>query len=1129
MSLPVRELLANFLQKRHDTVMKRMLALAADQPDLDELRQAVQQGDYQHSIGTLLQLLAHNIADPNDNRCFDYAEKRAQERFRQRVPAYQMVRLVALHRRIVHKMIQRHFADEPGMVRQMHEIIDGQFSQLQLTFSSTYENLRDQQWRASETKYHALFENASEAILSFRPGEGRIIEMNAQTLRLLGRDRPELLDTPFADLFTPEHRDQAQWLIDHQAGTANIRVEDMVVRRADGLAIPVSLSCNWTQVSGDGVAQVIMRDITQLRQMQRELRDYADQLEARVTERTNELQASEERYRELFLQEQRRAQHLSLVNAVGRCGLENISGSARSATSGHDGGADQFLHQAILAVQSHFPDCDATFYLCHSAYESLLGNRIRHGDESELEDAVPLAFPDAHCDDLVVIAQAGGRGLTPPPGSKLPLDAGLPGLAARHGEMLLIEANAAQDERYRRSPGVHRDSEAQICVPVFIETVMTGVMELCSDTSGAFDSHDAGALQTVAGIIAGHLQSSRVFREMRELSEFHQTLTNTMLHSLLITSRDGLIRVVNRRLCQTLRTSREAIINKPLEHVLGAAAVQKHDLYEVQRQVRSLGVPWELQDVHVRVSPGDGPDYTVIFDLRFFRIFFRGEAQVVLLMINVTQRWRRENQMQMMNEMGRLFQSSLDVDTVLHTVLTCITAGPALGFNRAFVFLRDDNTDWFRGATALGPSSVEEANRIWWELSQSEMSLQDILDASPKSATLTPLQQRVSAITFALDNPVLPALARAVFETRAVRVTPEEMFIDAEQIFSAELAPDKAQRTEEYRREYLMVRELFTARQTAIAPLVAKDRVIGVVIADNLYSDTPVEAGDLQLLDTLARQAGLALDNARAYEQLQKAQKDLLAADRLVVIGELAARVSHEIRNPLATIGGWARNLTRKADNPAEVQRKAGIITDEVKRLEELLTDVLGMSRARPLNLEPNQINEIIERALMLAEADIKANNVRVDRQLDGDLPITLVDRNRLLQALLNIIRNGAQAMSGKGEGVLRIATRLTRPSEDVLLAHPDTPAMVDIEIRDEGKGISQQALKQIFDPFFSTKLSGSGLGLSVTRRIVQDHGGEIEVNSEPDHGTAFVLRLPFRPVSVSVPDSTQREHSQPV
>jgi signal transduction histidine kinase len=431
---------------------------------------------------------------------------------------------------------------------------------------------------------------------------------------------------------------------------------------------------------------------------------------------------------------------------------------------------------------------------------------------------------------------------------------------------------------------------------------------------------------------------------------------------------------------------------------------------------------------------------------------------------------------------------------------------------------------------ALGPSSLEEASRIWWELSQREMSVQDILDEAPLTTPLTPLQDRVFGMELDLDNPALPALSKAVRESRAFSVTPADMFADPELIFRPQESWNSApvRRGDEYRREYLMARELFSARECAIAPLISKARVVGVVIADNLYSSTPIEEADLQLLDTLARQAGLAIDNARTYEALQKAQKDLLAADRLVVIGELAARISHEIRNPLATIGGWARNLLRKPDNPSEVQRKAGIIVDEVKRLEELLTDVLGIARARPLNLEPHRINEIVERALMLAEADIRASKVEIHKQLDDALPLTRVDRSRLLQALLNIIRNGAQSMSGKEDGVLRICTRFNQPSQLLLNEKPDAKSWIDIEVRDEGKGISEQALKQVFDPFFSTKLSGSGLGLSVTRRIVQDHGGEIEVESEPGQGTSFVLRLPYKPIS-DAQEQTQIGESQAV
>ena len=178
--------------------------------------------------------------------------------------------------------------------------------------------------------------------------------------------------------------------------------------------------------------------------------------------------------------------------------------------------------------------------------------------------------------------------------------------------------------------------------------------------------------------------------------------------------------------------------------------------------------------------------------------------------------------------------------------------------------------------------------------------------------------------------------------------------------------------------------------------------------------------------------------------------------------------------------------------------RKARVIVSEVARLEELLTDLLDMARTRPLQLAPESINEIAEHALLLAEADIRVYNVQVERDFAPDLPLLRVDRARLLQAFLNTVRNGAQAMPDGG--TLRVATRLTQIGDIESL---------EIEIADSGIGISQRALKQVFDPFFSTKVSGSGLGLAVTRRIIQDHGGQIDVHSEENQGTTFVFILP--------------------
>ena len=1119
MSLPVRELLSGYLQKRHDATLRRLMTQVQSAPDLDELRALSHSHAYQQSVGTLMMLLIRNITDPSDRRAFDYFSQRASDRFRQNIPAVQMLRVIALHRQILHKMVVRQFADEPDVARRMIEIIDEQSAALELTLTNSYQSQRDERWRVSETKYFALFENASEAILSFRPGEGLIIEANMQCARLLACERKALLDTPFVELFTPESREQAQWLVEHEAGTTNVRVEDMTLLRSDGTTVPVSLSCNWSQIEGlGGVAQIIMRDITQLRQMQSKLRDYANLLETRVDERTQELQKNQESFRLLFLQEQRRAQHLSLVNTIGKCSLENIR-AATLATSlatsqearalpefnvSGTGSISDFLTSVAQAIQTHFADCDTTIYLCERDYTDLLDSRATLRTQPSTPE---------ECSDLIAAAQAGGSGFSPPPGTRQVIAQGLVGACAASGEVILVERDLLADERYLRAPGTHRDPTSQLCVPVAVDEIVIGVISLQSSSEKSFGVSDVGAVQTVAGIMASHLQASRVLREMRDLSEFHQTLTNTMLHSLVVTSWGETIRVVNERFLQTLRVEREAAQGRPLEDFLGEA-MTRYELRDIMRKVRATGNSHELQDVHVRVQPAGLPEYGLVFDVRMFRIYFRGEPQVAVLMINVTERWRREQEMRLMNETGRVLQSSLKVDTVLHAVLTCMTAGSALGFNRAFVFLRAENSDSLHAARALGPSSYEEAQRIWWELSQQQVSLNELLAESPADAPPTPLQESVADMTLDLSNPTLPALATVIREGRALKVTPAAMFLKPEEAF-AKPANNKDEsenvdgaaphREDEFRLEYEKARELFTAPEIAIAPLVAKDRVVGAVLADNLYSGAPIDLQALQTLENLAHQAGLAIDNARTYGALQQAQRDLLSADRLVVIGELAARISHEIRNPLATIGGWAHNLQRHAGNSAEVDRKAGIIVEEVARLEGLLTDVLGMAKARPLNWEAQQINEIMERALLLAEADIRANKVEVVKDF-GDLPPTLVDRSRILQALLNLIRNAAQSMSDKPGGTIYLSTRLSTPPESVLETHPEAPSFIEIEVRDEGRGISPQTLKQIFDPFFSTRLSGSGLGLSVTRRIVQDHDGDISVDSQEGQGTTFVL-----------------------
>ncbi len=774
-----------------------------------------------------------------------------------------------------------------------------------------------------------------------------------------------------------------------------------------------------------------------------------------------QLYAREEQLRTLYLQEQRRARHLSLLNEVQKCALATRE-------------VESFVSQVTRAIGSHFAECDVTLFLANAArfgdFEGAPGavSPLEEAQNSENSPA-PGSF-SLGADEMLAVARSGDHGL-----------GALPGARRKAGELSENEGHFP----------FHPDAKSFLSVPVPLEQG-GGVLLVQSREPGVLDASDVTVLRTAAAIVASQLQTSRMLRSMREINDFNGSLLNSMLHSLLVIDGQGCIRFVNERLCQTFERPREDLLQGSLETVFGEAPARHHALQEVIASVIESGQGREVPEVHVRAPGGN-----LVFDVRFFRVYFRGHAEVAILLINLTLRYRQTHRLQLMHEIGRAFQQSLDIERVLTSVLTCITAGSALGFNRAFVFLLDEKGRTLEGRMALGPSSAEEASRIWDEISQTELTLSQLLERTEQEREIQvcELQKRALSLQISLANPCFPAIARAISEQTALAARHDQLL----QLGGSEAFESAS---EAARHEAASAAELFNAGQIAIAPLFAKNRLLGVVLADNLYTGAPIDEGDVQLLDTLAQQAGLTIDNALAYEALQSAQRELVAAERLVAVGEMAARVSHEIRNPLATIGGFARAVQRKADDPDGVRKKSGIIVEEIARLEELLSDLLDMARPRPLDFQAQSLNEIVEHSILLADADLKNCGAVLEKDLAPDLPPVWADRGRLFQAFLNTIRNGAQAMPDGG--VLRVSTRLRPPTR------PTETAQLEVEIRDSGVGIPAKALQSVFDPFFSTKVSGSGLGLAVTKRIIQDHGGQIAIESEENRGTSFTFSLPI-------------------
>ena len=216
-------------------------------------------------------------------------------------------------------------------------------------------------------------------------------------------------------------------------------------------------------------------------------------------------------------------------------------------------------------------------------------------------------------------------------------------------------------------------------------------------------------------------------------------------------------------------------------------------------------------------------------------------------------------------------------------------------------------------------------------------------------------------------------------------------------------------------------------------------------------------------------------------------------------LAELAGSLAHEIKNPLSVIRMnmdlLAEDL-REAETPRERRAlaKIDVVHDQCARLENLLNDFLKFARLRNLDLRPGSLNEQIESVLDLYEAQADGSGIEVLRYLDADLPLIMLDAETLRAALLNLVKNALEAMPNGGQ--LMVRSRVTRTG-------------VALDLIDTGCGMNENTALHMFDPFYSTKDGGSGLGLPTARKTIEAHGGRIDVQSEVARGTQFTLEFP--------------------
>jgi signal transduction histidine kinase len=297
----------------------------------------------------------------------------------------------------------------------------------------------------------------------------------------------------------------------------------------------------------------------------------------------------------------------------------------------------------------------------------------------------------------------------------------------------------------------------------------------------------------------------------------------------------------------------------------------------------------------------------------------------------------------------------------------------------------------------------------------------------------------------------------------------------------------------------------FRTRSILCVPLKSQDRLVGVLEVLNKRDNRSFDDDDLEMLTMLSNMIGPALGNAQLYrrlqekldltvEELQVVEEKLLQSQRLAALGKLSKGVAHEVRNPVMIIGGFARRLQKHLQEGDPTKEMIAPILHEVHRLEQMVAEIEAFTALLELDLKRLDLVEVIDQVLAQTAEALESRRITVQRLIPVDLPRIPLDERLMGQVLHHLIDNAMDAMANGGLLTLEVT--------------PEAKAL-RLQLKDTGVGIPAEDMPYIFDPFFSSKPHGTGMGLTRVHLIISEHRGEIQITSVPGHGTEVTIWLP--------------------
>lgn len=586
--------------------------------------------------------------------------------------------------------------------------------------------------------------------------------------------------------------------------------------------------------------------------------------------------------------------------------------------------------------------------------------------------------------------------------------------------------------------------------------------------------------------------------QLREKEKLFTTIIETSSDAIYILDKDDRIISWNKGAEEIFGYSQEEIIGKSNTVLIPEELIELGEKYYLDKELTDKGYIRRYETQRV-----DKTGRLIHVDLISNLIKDDSGKDIArsVMIKDITARKELENELRRsiqeltkLNELNEILHTTYVLNDILQIILIAVTAGEGLKFNRAFLLLKDPEGKSLKGHLAIGPDDESQASRLWISLQNKLYSLKDVvreykIDQQGVDRNLNELIKQIIVPLSQKNNILIQCLSRS----------------EAYHVINGKIP---GRRIINFNVNGKNLIDILGTQTFLLIPLIYKKEPLGVLIVDNRITQRDITEEEIETLKLFANQASMAIENARLYDSLEERIKELQAAykklemsadrlvkaERLAAIGEVATSVAHEIRNPLVSIGGFARLLKKRLPHNKEVEKYATIITSQVDHLEHILNNILNIASPKKPRLRDIDMHKIIHQALIVMEGLIHGRQIKLNLEWSCEDSLVIGDEKLLFQALLNVIKNALEAMDD--EMALDIKTLCDEK-------------FVQIQIKDQGGGISGQDLNKVYDPFFTTKSEGTGLGLSVVRQIIQDHQGKIEIISHLNKGTIVKIFIP--------------------